>query len=71
MPQSFFKSVWNVILIILLVYTATYMPYKICFIDEPSQSSEIVDTVVDVLFAIDIIINFISAVELADGNIAI
>lgn len=71
MPHSLFKSVWNVVLIVLLIYTATYMPYKICFIDEPTSTSEIIDSVVDWLFAIDIIVNFISAVELADGNIAI
>lgn len=70
MPHSLFKSIWNVVLIILLIYTATYMPYKICFIDDPTYTSEVIDQIVDALFAIDIFVNFMSAVELADGNIA-
>lgn len=65
-----FKSVWNVLLIILLVYTATYMPYKICFVDDSSQASDVVDTLVDCLFAFDIIVNFLSAAEMSDGTIA-
>ena len=32
-PTNPFKSIWNLILVALLSYTATYMPYKTCFID--------------------------------------
>lgn len=32
-PNSTFKTIWNMIIIVLLAYTATYMPYKTCFID--------------------------------------
>lgn len=69
MPSNIFKSIWNVILIFLLIYTATYMPYKTCFIYEPSQASELVDTVVDALFTFDILVNFLSAIELSDGTL--
>ena len=69
MPSNIFKSIWNVILIFLLIYTATYMPYKTCFIYEPSQASEIVDTIVDALFTFDILVNFLSAIELSDGTL--
>ena len=34
MPQGRFKYMWNSTMIVLLLYTATYMPYKTCFIDE-------------------------------------
>jgi len=70
MPGSVFKSIWSAILILLLCYTATYMPFKTCFIDMPSEASEYLDTVVDLLFATDILVNFISAVELSDGTVA-
>lgn len=70
MPVSVFKSVWNVLLIFLLIYTATYMPYKTCFIDNSSEASDIIDHMVDALFTADIIVNFLSAVELSDGTLA-
>ena len=48
---------------ILLAYTATYMPYKTCFIDDSTVLAETVDWTVDVLFMVDIVINFLSAFE--------
>ncbi len=45
------------------------MPYKTCFIDDPSTMSEAIDWLVDVLFLTDIFINFISALEEKDGTI--
>jgi len=46
------------------------MPYKTCFIDNPSNTSDIIDDIVDILFSIDIVVNFLSAVELSDGTVA-
>jgi hypothetical protein len=69
MPGNLFKAFWNSVIIFLLVYTATYMPYKTCFIDTPSNESKIFDQVIDGLFTIDIFINFISAVEMTDGSV--
>jgi len=69
MPNSFLRTVWNFILIGLLIYTATFMPFSMCFIDNPSETSKKFDTAVNVLFTIDIFINFISAVDLENGTI--
>ena len=54
---------------ILLAYTATYMPYKTCFVDDSSMLAETVDWTVDVLFAVDILINFLSAIEKDDNTL--
>ena len=51
------------VIIVLLAYTATYMPYKTCFIDESSTVAETVDWSVDILFMVDILINFVAATE--------
>ena len=32
-PNRTPKTVWNLIMVVLLIYTATVMPYKISFID--------------------------------------
>ena len=66
--DSNFKKVWNIIIIILLGYTATYMPYKTCFIDESSVLADMIDWSVDILFAFDILVNFLSATEKEDGT---
>lgn len=54
---------------LLLSYTASYMPYKTCFIDDPSEESERIDMLVDSFFMADIIVNFISAIEQSDGRV--
>ena len=33
MPDSKFKTVWNILIIFLLVYTALFVPYKLAFIE--------------------------------------
>ncbi len=35
--NSKFKSFWNIVNIILLLYTAIYMPFKIAFIDNENS----------------------------------
>jgi len=73
-PTSIFKMVWNVIIIFLLFYTATVTPYRTAFYDDNDGGDykkfyEAMDTVVDVVFGLDIIVNFISAYEKPDGSI--
>lgn len=58
------------ITIVLLFYTALYMPYKIAFLEDVKfTTSYYVDMIVDVLFGLDIIITFVSAYECIDGSI--
>lgn len=54
-------------MVILLVYTATYMPYKTCFIDE--EDNPWLDYTIDILFTIDIMVTFISADTEEDGTL--
>lgn len=53
--------------IILLLYTAIYMPFRIAFVDEETQTLLIIDWVVDTLFFVDIVVNFFSSYEEEDG----
>lgn len=54
----------------MLIYTATYMPYQICFIEESSSGAmKIFEYCLDSLFGVDIIINFLTAFEKEDGSI--
>jgi len=63
LPESKFKTIWNMIIIVLLIYTGSYVPYKIAFIDEDTKGVQYFEYLVDILFFFDIIINFFSATE--------
>lgn len=67
LPGSNIKSYWNIVNIILLLYTALYMPFRIAFVDEETSAQTAVDWTVDSLFFIDIIVTFFSAYEEQDG----
>ena len=59
-PNSNFKAFWNVVLTFLLLYTASFMPYKICFI-ENSKEWLFWDIAIDFLFTTDLMVNLISS----------
>lgn len=63
MPDSHLNSYWNLIMTILLLYTASYMPFRISFVDTVSIQNILFDSIIDLLFIIDIIIHFFSPYE--------
>lgn len=63
LPDSKFKLTWNMVVVVLLIYTATFVPYKVAFVEEPSKSDKVIDYIIDILFTIDIFINFMSGYE--------
>ena len=65
MPDEPFKRYWNVLMIFLLIYVATYVPFDVCFNDnsEVMDASDYLDIIVDFLFTIDILVNFMSSYE--------
>lgn len=63
MPESRFKVTWNIVVTILLLYTALFVPYRTAFIDESTTFSLVFDTFIDTLFITDLFVNFFSAYE--------
>ncbi len=62
--DSYLARVWNYILFTMLLYTATVMPYKLALIeDQDNYELFIIDTAVDFLYIIDIVINFNSPIK--------
>ncbi|VDL65016.1 unnamed protein product [Nippostrongylus brasiliensis] len=67
-PFSPFKAVWDWIILLLVIYTAVFTPYVAAFLLRELQDTsrkarfseplEIVDLIVDIMFIVDIIINF-------------
>lgn len=69
-PNSPFKLIWNPILSLTLLYTATIMPYRIGFSDDVYWDVyTVVDLVVDGIFGVDIIVTFLSARVRPDGTL--
>lgn len=64
---------WNIIMIILLLYTVVYVPYNLAFMDpSPLYSvSWVFDLLIDIFFLTDILINFHTPQYNEDGKIII
>lgn len=50
-------------MILLLAYTSTFVPFQVAFVDQDSSFEVFLNYLVDILFAIDIFVNFFSAYE--------
>ncbi len=71
MPENPIKMFWNFVIMLLLIYTATFVPYRTAFIDEAPEELLDWEWCVDALFMFDLIVNFISAYEDRDKNIEV
>ena len=67
-PDSRFKAFWNMIIIVLLLYTAIFVPFKIAFIQTDSPVMVVFEYIVDIIFSLDIIVNFLSITENTSDN---
>jgi hypothetical protein len=63
LPESKFKSYWGLLIIALMLYTASYVPYSISYIDNETTGMIVFDTFLDTVFFFDIIFSFFSAYE--------
>lgn len=61
MPDSKFKNYWNGIIIFFMIYTATILPYRVCFVETTDTFYEIFDLLMNIIFGLDILISFFSA----------
>lgn len=71
LPDTTISGIWNIVVVILMLYTATYTPYQTSFIDDSTTAMDILDIVTNVLFGIDIIMNFITAFEDSEKNLEV
>ncbi len=55
-----FKAIWDWIILVLTFYTAIMVPYNVALKNKTSEdvSLLVVDSIVDVIFFIDIVLNF-------------
>ena len=67
-PESTATKIWQVLLIFMLLYTATILPYKLALIDDDNIELFTIDTVFDFLFIFDIYVNFNTPIEFKVDN---
>jgi len=61
-PDKPFKQIWNVLISLVLIYTATVMPFKVAFIESKLFDAwSVIDLVIDFFFTMDICVNLLSA----------
>ena len=60
-PNNSFKNNWDMILTVILVFTCLVTPYRIAFSEEDDESWTILNTTIDIMFLIDMILCFLSA----------
>ena len=68
-PKGRFKLLWNLMITFLLFYTASVLPYRVCFNLLQNREWVLVDLLVDCLFFIDIIINFNTGIISVSGKL--
>ena len=69
LPSNKKKQLWDILIMMLLLYTAIFVPIKVAFFEETSDSLFAFELIVDLLFIIDIIVTFFSVVEDKRGNV--
>lgn len=67
-PTNKKKKYFDMLVVIMLLYTASLVPYFTCFVDEISNVHFAFDLVIDFCFALDIVLSFFTAYEITPGK---
>lgn len=67
LPDNKYKKIWDILIIIIILYSATFTPYNIAFID--SDSDEVIEVIIDVIMWIDLFLNFFTAYTDGEENL--
>lgn len=68
-PDDIFLDYWNMLIILLLLYTATIIPYRMILTGSDDTGFIIWDTIVDCLYFIDTLLNCIMAYYNEEGEL--
>lgn len=71
LPDNKLRMIWNLVTLVLLLYTASFVPYETSFVESDSAGLAIWEWIVNGLFMLDLVLNFISAYENSDKNVEV
>ena len=68
-PVSLQRQLWDFAILAMLLYTGTYSPFRTAFIAEGGSPFLLfMENLMDVLFGVDILVNFFTPFERYDGS---
>lgn len=62
-PNSRFRTVWDILLVWLVVYNAFSLPFVVCFKVTQPTPLVVLDQCIDIIFYCDLLLNFITSYE--------
>ena len=70
-PDGTLKKLWDVGIIIILLYTATWAPFKTAFLDDDSgtKGGDAFELLVDIMFGADIFFTFVTPYRRFNGSL--
>ena len=73
LPDSYFRLFWNIIVLILLLYTGIFTPYRTAFVenDDPDSFLFKFEIFIDSMYCLDLFMNFLMAYEDQDKKIEV
>lgn len=71
-PDGQFHRFWNIVISLLLLYTASVMPYRLAFTDGTDEGAWLyIEYTVNVLFCMDVVLNCFSAIYSSEGDLVV
>ena len=61
LPDDPFKKKWDLIIALMLIFSAVVSPYRIAFVDVDTREWTAIETIIDCIFGVDLILNFFFA----------
>ncbi|KAK3271480.1 hypothetical protein CYMTET_20173, partial [Cymbomonas tetramitiformis] len=68
-PRSPARNNWDLFMIIFVMYNTVFIPYQMSFKTPPSEVREAFEVVIDLLFLLDIVLNFYTAYFDSNGRL--
>ena len=62
-PYDAYLGYWNIVIVLHLIYTAIWVPYRVCFVIEDVDFLWYYDLFVDICFCADIVITFFTGIK--------
>ena len=71
-PSGIFKAAWNIVIMILLLWTGIVTPYRLSFFTESEMKQNdlfwYMELMIDICFGVDIFFNLVTAYETKEGT---
>ncbi len=68
--ESGFKFFWDHLQLVMMIYVATLVPYKVCFIEETIIVWEYFDYLIDFLFFLDMVFTFFTPIIIKESIVS-